>query len=255
MGETCHIIWYDEIDSTNSEAVRRLGELANMSVIAARCQTAGRGKGSRKWLAAPGENLTFTLVLKYAETGNSGQGTEVTVNSGQWNMGTGNLFMNDRAEAARPWPPFPASCQMLLSAATAASVVKFLEEQGVSAWVKWPNDIYVGGEKICGILIEHRMHGDCLTSSIIGVGLNLNQTEFPPELVNPVSVASLTGKRLDTDASLGRFCEIFTEKIRSAYRSLPHLRDVISGASACEDGASGDENLRACFAQCVNVLL
>lgn len=232
MGETCHIIWYDEIDSTNSEAVRRLGELDNMSVIAARCQTAGRGKGRRKWLAAPGENLTFTVVLKYAETGVSVSG-----------------------RGGKALPPFPASCQMLLSAATAAGVVEFLGEQGISAWVKWPNDVYVGREKICGILIEHRMHGDCLTSSIIGVGLNLNQTEFPPELVNPVSVAVLTGKRLDTDACLGRFCEIFEEKIRSAYRRLPHLRDVISGALACENGAPGDENLRACFAQCVNVLL
>ena len=48
MGRSCHIIWYDEIDSTNSEAARRLGELDNMSVIAARCQTAGRGKDNRK---------------------------------------------------------------------------------------------------------------------------------------------------------------------------------------------------------------
>ena len=211
------IQWYDTLDSTNSEAVRRLEELDNMSVIAARSQTAGRGKDTNKWLSSPGENLTFTVVLKYED--------------------------------------FPAVCQMAISAATAAAVVNFLSEQGIDPWVKWPNDIYVGGEKICGILIEHRMHGDCLTSSIIGVGLNLNQTEFPPELVNPVSVAVLTGKRLDTDASLGRFCEIFTEKIRSAYRRLPHLRDVISGAFTCEDGASGDENLRACFAQCVNVLL
>lgn len=232
MRETCHIIRYDEIDSTNSEAVRRLGELDNMSVIAARCQTAGRGKGSRKWLAEPGENLTFTVVLKYAEAG-----------------------MPVSGRGGKTLPPFPASCQMLLSAATAASVVKFLEEQGVSAWVKWPNDIYVGREKICGILIEHRMQVDCLTSSIIGVGLNLNQTTFPPELVNPVSVAVLTGRRLDTDASLGRLCEIFAEKISSTYRLLPHLRDVISGAFTCEDGASGDENLRACFAQCVNILL
>ena len=48
MGRSCHIIWYDEIDSTNSEATRRLGELDNMSVIAARCQTAGRGKEEKQ---------------------------------------------------------------------------------------------------------------------------------------------------------------------------------------------------------------
>lgn len=243
MEETCHIIWYDEIDSTNSEAVRRLGELDNMSVIAARCQTAGRGKGVRKWLAAPGENLTFTIVLKYAMTDDA-DGTERRSPGVSASIPDGNAL-----------PPFPASCQMLLSAATAASVVKFLGEQGVSSWVRWPNDVYVGKDKICGILIEHRMHGDFLKSSVIGVGLNLNQTEFPPELVNPVSVALLTGRRLDTGAALGRLCEIFADKIRSAYRSLPHLGDVISGTFAREDGASGDENLRSCFAQCVNILL
>ncbi len=235
MRITCHIIWYNEIDSTNSEAARRLGELDNMSVLAARCQTAGRGKDTRKWLSAPGENLTFTLVLKYAEYGSPVR-TE-----------TGN--------AAPCWPQFPASCQMLLSAAAAAGVVNFLGELGISAWVKWPNDVYVGGNKICGILIEHRTAGNVLKSSIIGIGLNLNQTEFPPELVNPVSVASLTGRRLDTDASLEHMCGILEEKIRSAYRELPHLRDVIARTLTPEDGASGDENLRACFAQCVNVLL
>ena len=235
MRRTCHIIWYNEIDSTNSEAARRLGKLDNMSVLAARCQTAGRGKDTRKWLAAPGENLTFTLVLKYAEDGISGR---------------------TRTDGAAPsWPPFPASCQMLLSAAAAAGVVNFLGEQGISAWVKWPNDVYVGQGKICGILIEHRTGGNVLKSSIVGIGLNLNQTAFPPELVNPVSVATLTGRRLDTDASLEHLCEILAEKISSVYRELPHLRDVIARTLAPEDGASGDENLRACFAQCVNVLL
>ena len=226
-GISCNIIWYDETDSTNSEAVRRLGELDNMSVIAARCQTAGRGKGTRKWLAAPGENLTFTIVLKFSDGC------------------AGNGFL----------PQFPASCQMLLSAAAAASAVNFLAGFGISAWVKWPNDVYVGGSKICGILIEHKTAGNMLKSSIIGVGINLNQTLFPPELVNPVSVAVLTGKRHPTEQSLGIFCGIFSEKLASVYRELPHLADVISGVFTSEDGAPGDENVRACFAKCVNILL
>lgn len=224
-GISCNIIWYDETDSTNSEAARRLGELDNMSVIAARCQTAGRGKGVRKWLAAPGENLTFTVVLKFSD---SGYGF---------------------------FPPFPASCQMLLSAAAAASVVNFLSESGISAWVKWPNDVYVGGSKICGILIEHKTAGNVLKSSIIGIGINMNQTEFPPELVNPVSVAVLTGRRYPLEQSLERFCGIFSEKMASVYRELPHLADIVSGVFTSEDGASRDEDVRACFSQCVNVLL
>ena len=231
-GISCNIIWYDETDSTNTEAARRLDELDNMSVIAARCQTAGRGKGSRKWAAAPGENLTFTAVLKYSGRA----GDSVTARE-------------------RVWPPFPASCQMLLSAAAAASVVEFLSGLGISSWVKWPNDVYVGGGKICGILIEHRTSGTLLKASIIGIGININQTVFPPELVNPVSVAALTGRKYAVEPLLERFCGIFREKMLSVYRELPHLGDVIAGVLASEDGAAGDENVRACFSECVNVLL
>ncbi len=237
MGKSCHIIWYDETDSTNSEAVRRLGELDNMSVIAARCQTAGRGKDRRKWLSAPGENLTFTIVQKYSTHGGE------------------TSFLSRGTHGNEPWPPFPAAFQMLISAAAAAGVVRFLAESGICAWVKWPNDVYVDSRKICGILIEHRTDGRRLNASIIGIGINLNQTEFPPELVNPVSVASVTGKKFDPEACLERFCEIFVSRMESVYRELPHLGDVISRTFALEDGTSGDENLRSCFAQCVNVLL
>ena len=237
-------IWYDELDSTNSEAVRRLDSLDNMSVIAALCQSKGRGKDTRKWLSSPGENLTFTIVLRYdipeEECPGTGKTEENTARTGR---AYGNL------------PPFPASCQMMLSAAAAASVVTFLAGKGVSAWVKWPNDVYVDKSKICGILIEHRMKGNYLKESIIGIGININQTTFPEELVNPVSVASLTGKRLDLKPSLEEFCNIFSDKLHSVYRELPHLKDVISGAFATEDGTARDENVRSCFSKCVNVLL
>lgn len=237
-------IWYDELDSTNNEAVRRLDSLDNMSVIAALCQSKGRGKDTRKWLSSPGENLTFTIVLRYGIP---------------WDKHTGAGNREDAAaETGRTGsdlPPFPASCQMMLSAAAAASVVSFLSREGISAWVKWPNDVYVGKSKICGILIEHRMRGNYLKESIIGIGININQTSFPEELVNPVSVASLTGKRLDLKPSLEEFCSIFSDKLHSVYRELPHLKDVISGAFATEDGAARDENVRACFSECVNVLL
>ena len=70
-----------------------------------------------------------------------------------------------------------------------------LESFGIDATLKWPNDIYVGHDKICGILIEHAV-GAKVESSIIGIGLNLNQTCFPP-LPNPVSASLLTGERYD----------------------------------------------------------
>lgn len=211
------IIWMDEVDSTNSEAVRRLESLDNMSVLAARCQSAGRGKDTHKWITAPGENLTFTIVLKYSY--------------------------------------FLAANQMLLSAAAAASVVNFLAGEGISAWVKWPNDVYVEKKKICGILIEHRIKGKVLKSSIIGIGINLNQTVFDPLVPNPTSVALLTGRKLDINEALERFCGIFARKMELVYSETAHLGDIISRTFALENGAAGDENLRACFAECVNVLL
>lgn len=216
-GKKYKIIWMDEVDSTNSEAVRRLESLDNMSVLAARCQSAGRGKDTHKWITAPGENLTFTIVLKYSY--------------------------------------FLAANQMLLSAAAAASVVNFLAGEGISAWVKWPNDVYVEKKKICGILIEHRIKGTQLKSSIIGIGVNLNQTVFDPLVPNPTSVALLTGRKLDIDEALERFCGIFARKMELVYSETAHLGDIISRTFALENGAAGDENLRACFAECVNVLL
>ena len=58
------VIWLDSIDSTNSEALRRLPELSGGTVLAAREQTAGRGQRGNTWFSAPGENLTFSIVLK-----------------------------------------------------------------------------------------------------------------------------------------------------------------------------------------------
>ena len=59
--------------------------------------------------------------------------------------------------------------------------------------IKWPNDIYVDDRKICGILIENRLQGNCVKDSIIGVGLNVNQTVFRGDAPNPISYAQLFG--------------------------------------------------------------
>ena len=63
------IIWHDRVDSTNSLALRQISTLDNLSVLAAREQTAGRGQRGNRWLSRPGENLTFSAVLKFGEGG------------------------------------------------------------------------------------------------------------------------------------------------------------------------------------------
>ena len=168
------IIWLQSIDSTNDEARRRISTLDNLSVLSAFCQTSGHGQRGNSWYANAGENLTFSIVLKH----------------------------NTRIKAID---------QFALSEMAALAVIELLAAHEIEAKVKWPNDIYVGDRKICGILIENSLRGDTLSSSIIGIGLNVNQTEFDPSLPNPTSMAlcNTSGRWQSLPLLLEEFMDIF----------------------------------------------
>ena len=187
MAKKHDIIWLDTVDSTNDEARRRISDLDNLSVLSAYRQSAGRGQRGNTWSAKAGENLTFSIFTKYADNG----------------------------LASYPaLPPVRALDQFVTSEITALSVVDLLASHGINAKIKWPNDIYVGDRKICGILIEHSLKEAFLSSSIIGVGLNVNQTNFDPALPNPTSML-LCGHPEDSDTAyklmplLEEFMDIF----------------------------------------------
>ena len=158
------IKWLDTVESTNALIGRERDSLGDMSVLAARYQTAGRGQRGNTWESRPGENLTFSILLK----------------------------PNDIALRE----------QFCISQAAALGITDYLAGKGLKATVKWPNDIYVGDRKICGILIEHSASGDNLSASIVGIGLNVNQREFSPGIPNPTSLSLLTGKNYDIRAEL-----------------------------------------------------
>lgn len=149
------IIWLDVAESSNDEARKAIDSLDNLSVVAVRCQTSGRGQGTNSWESAPGENLTFSIVLKDL-----------------------NILPKE---------------QIVISQITALSVVELLEKHGIEAKIKLPNDIYVGSKKICGILIENTLCSNKIRWSIIGIGINVNQTVFPTHLPNPTSILLETG--------------------------------------------------------------
>ncbi len=178
MEKLTDIRWYDTVESTNDEARKAVGGLDNLSVVAARCQTAGRGQGDHKWHSRPGENLTFSVVLKFGGDGLA---------------------------------PLAARDMLLITEAVTLALRRYLLRKRVSARIKWPNDIYVGDSKICGILIENILHGPEVSSSIVGIGLNLNQTEFPPDLPNPVSLSLLTGRNYDPGEELELFMRILAD--------------------------------------------
>ncbi|MGM9741983.1 MAG: biotin--[acetyl-CoA-carboxylase] ligase [Candidatus Cryptobacteroides sp.] len=170
------ITWFDTIDSTNNEAKRRLSEIDKMAVYAARYQTAGRGQRGNTWSSEAGENLTFSIALRLGKDG------------------AGILQAKD---------------QFSISVISALSIQRYLKTLGVSSMIKWPNDIYVRDRKICGMLIENGLEGDRISSSVIGIGLNLRQRNFPPALVNPTSVVLSGGEAPVPEKAIEDFMEIF----------------------------------------------
>ena len=162
MTKKYDIMWSEELDSTNEEARRRISDLDNLSVLSVERQTAGRGQRGNSWRSAPGENLTFSIILKFR---------------------TCDSLSDDAA-----MPSLKAADQFILSEISSLAIVRLLENHGIKASVKWPNDIYVGSCKVCGMLIENSLRGSSVSSSIIGIGLNVNQRNFDVSLPNPTSM-------------------------------------------------------------------
>jgi len=186
-----HVIWLKEIDSTNSEAIRQYEKYDNFAVFATHLQTKGRGQRGAGWESAPGENLTFSILMK-----------------------------NSNLKPAK---------QFVISQIVAIGVKRYLKGLGVEASIKWPNDIYVGDKKICGILIEHRIMGDTLSGSVAGIGVNINQEVFLSDAPNPVSVFNLTGKKLNIEEELKSLVDI----IHSLFKDIS-AGDTIANISALE---------------------
>lgn len=130
------------------------------AVIATREQTAGRGQRGNSWEAEPGKNLTFSMLLRPRGL-----------------------------HAARQF-----ELSMVVSLAIADAIDALLP-QGVRTAVKWPNDIYIGMEKVCGILIENRLAGPFIEYSVAGIGININQRRFLSDAPNPTSVILHNGGR------------------------------------------------------------
>ena len=151
--------------STNDDA--RDEKYHEGDVVWADFQTAGRGQRGHVWHSQRGENLTFSVVLE---------------------------------------PLFVAIAeQFSVSEVVALSLVDMLAEYGIGAKIKWTNDIYVGDKKLVGILIEHSLAATTLRRTIVGVGINVNQREFDSSIPNPVSMAQLLDKQLDTEDVLKCF--------------------------------------------------
>ncbi len=160
--DTCAIHRKETTESTNADArAGRPGE-----VFIAEFQTAGRGRLDHRWLAPPGMNLTFSVVLD---------------------------------AAGRPLADV-ATMPLVAGLAVVRAVRRLLQGActGNAPELKWPNDVLVKGRKLAGLLCE--LNGE---NVIAGIGLNVNQTVFAPELAaRATSLALLAGRPFDRDAAL-----------------------------------------------------
>ncbi|MEI8047329.1 MAG: biotin--[acetyl-CoA-carboxylase] ligase [Bacteroidota bacterium] len=152
------IIRLPETDSTNDYAIRLLSQNrpGEGCVIITDHQTKGKGLDTNTWESEKSMNLTFSLIL---------------------------------------YPEFPASQQFLLNKGISLGIYDFLKVElpGSEISIKWPNDIYCGDKKICGILIQNSLIADRFDYVVVGIGLNVNQTQFRSNAPNPVSIKILTG--------------------------------------------------------------
>ena len=169
--EPTPIVALDETDSTNQYCLDHLAELSEgpdgpvaMAVVTAEYQTAGRGQGSNSWESEAGQNLLFSIVCHPV------------------------------------WLPIRA--QFIISECVALAVADAVGQYVDNIKVKWPNDIYHGDRKLCGILIENRLHGGHFSDCILGVGLNVNQLSFHSDAPNPVSLRQIVGHEIDRDTLL-----------------------------------------------------
>ena len=149
----------ETVDSTNAYLQRLQGTTEiNGFVVSADEQTSGRGMGNNSWESAKGMNLTFSLALDTS------------------------------------W--LTAANQFMLSQIVPLGILNVLDSYlpAEKLQIKWPNDIYFDGHKLGGILINSTITGNHLDRSIIGIGLNVNQTQFRDWPTRPISMQLITGK-------------------------------------------------------------
>jgi len=181
-----HIIKLDATGSTNQYLKNlMLSEaLDDLSVVVAKEQTNGRGQMGTSWQSSSGKNLTFSTLKKFD-----------------------GFFIQNQFH-------------LNIAASLAVfSVLKTLDTPNLK--IKWPNDILSGNSKICGILIENVLKGQRIKASIIGIGLNVNQTVFP-NLFNATSLKLLLDKNFNLEELLHAIIESLTRylKILESGKSL-----------------------------------
>lgn len=169
IGRNC--VHFDTLDSTNNYAATAIKEsnLAEGTAILTRAQLKGKGQAMNKWYSEPGKNLTFSLILE---------------------------------------PKFLKSDEIFhLNILASIAIFKLLESLKIQATIKWPNDVLFGKKKLAGILVEANWNKQKIKHAIVGVGLNVNQTDFAG--LNACSIKAALGETQSLTKVFDSFCTYF----------------------------------------------
>jgi len=179
-----NLITLKEVDSTNTFLKNTLSNskpLPEGTVIMAESQYAGRGQQQNRWHSDPGKNLTFSILLMPSF-----------------------LAISDQFDLTRA-----------ISLGVYDALFPLL---GSGLKIKWPNDIYYNDMKLGGMLIENAVQGNQIKHSVIGIGLNINQENFPESAGNAISVRQILHRDYDLHRILSDICshiEAWYLKLRS----------------------------------------
>lgn len=186
---------FEELGSTNEKAAAWAHEGApEGAVVLTEYQTTGRGRHGRTWTADKGQNLLFSVVLR---------------------------------------PELPSDRLSLITVAAGVAVAEAIEQfvSPYRAVIEWPNDVLLEGRKTCGILSESSLappNDDAVV--ILGVGLNVNQTDFPDALADTATSLRLTTGRLLPRAELMAHLLTALERRYDAVQSQQSSRDAVRAA-------------------------
>ena len=193
------IIRLDEIDSTNEYAKRLVEDgysSDEMCVVSAQYQTAGKGRRGRGWITPPGTCLTFSILYR---------------------------------------PGLPTEACPMITLVMAMAVRAALFDFDIECQIKWPNDIIIGGKKLCGILTEAIPDSDY---KVVGCGINLNQEAFPEDLADKAtSILIETDDCVDEDnllESIVGYFEKYAESL-TENKNLSGLMDEYNDMLVSKD--------------------
>lgn len=178
------ILVFDTLTSTNEYAskISFKDETAEGTIIRAVNQTKGKGQKGNIWISEIEKNLTFSIILKPNKI-----------------LAVKQFYMN-----------------MAISLSLVDYLKYLLPQNGI--YIKWPNDIYIEKNKIAGILIENQVIADKIENSVIGIGLNVNQSVFSFDIPNPTSLNIITSINYNVSEILINYLPLIEKRIQQLYK-------------------------------------